>query len=390
MAELVDSVARRYAVLRPHLNEFQRRLWLGAEAAELGPGGVAVVAKATGVATDTVRRGRKEADDGGAPGSGRSRVAGGGRKRAEAHDGELAAAFDLLIDPVTRGDPMSPLRWTSKSIRALTAGLRGSGHRVSDFVVRRLLAEGGYSLQANAKTIEGNQHVDRDAQFAHLAAQAQAHMASGDPVISVDALVDAHHAATAALKKRHSGVRVGWSVANQVVQAVSGGEAIADEYREALEDQFLRASRGNDFIGVQSYTRTVFGPDGLIKPGDHVHKTLTGWEYFPGALGEAIRHTREIVGDVPILVTENGIATADDEERIAYTSGALEGMALAMADGANVRGYLHWSALDNYEWGNYTPTFGLIAVDRTTFVRTPKPSAAWLGDWARQGTLPIR
>lgn len=186
MAELVDSVARRYAVLRPHLNEFQRRLWLGAEAAELGPGGVAVVARATGVAADTVRRGRKEADEGTAPGSGRSRQAGGGRKRAESHDQELAAAFDLLIDPATRGDPMSPLRWTSKSIRALTAGLRGSGHRVSDFVVRRLLSEGGYSLQANTKTLEGNQHVDRDAQFAYLAAQAQGHMASGDPVISVD------------------------------------------------------------------------------------------------------------------------------------------------------------------------------------------------------------
>jgi hypothetical protein len=186
MAELVDSVARRYAVLRPHLNEFQRRLWLGAEAAELGSGGVAVVAKATGVAADTVRRGRKEAGEGAAPGSRRSRQAGGGRKRAESHDDELAAAFDLLIDPATRGDPMSPLRWTSKSIRALTAGLRGSGHRVSDFVVRRLLSEGGYSLQANTKTLEGNQHIDRDAQFAYLAAQAQGHMASSDPVISVD------------------------------------------------------------------------------------------------------------------------------------------------------------------------------------------------------------
>ena len=186
MAELVDSVARRYAVLRPHLNEFQRRLWLGAEAAELGPGGVAAVAKATGVAADTVRRGRKEADEGAALGSGRSRQAGGGRKRAEAHDEELAAAFDLLIDPATRGDPMSPLRWTSKSIRALTAGLRGGGHRVSDFVVRRLLSEGGYSLQANTKTLEGNQHVDRDAQFEYLAAQAKRHMTSGDPVISVD------------------------------------------------------------------------------------------------------------------------------------------------------------------------------------------------------------
>jgi hypothetical protein len=187
MEELADSVARRYEVLRPHLSEFQRRLWLGAEAAELGPGGVAVVAAATGVATDTVRRGRKEADDGVAPTAGRSRKPGGGRKRAESHDAELAAAFELLIDPATRGDPMSPLRWTSKSIRALTAALREKGHQVSDFVVRRLLREGGYSLQANVKTAEGGQHVDRDAQFGYLNDRAVEHMSTGDPVISVDA-----------------------------------------------------------------------------------------------------------------------------------------------------------------------------------------------------------
>jgi hypothetical protein len=187
MAELVDSVARRYEVLRPHLSEFQRRLWLGAEAAELGAGGVAVVAAATGVAADTVRRGRKEAEFGAAPTAGRSRKPGGGRKRAESHDAELVAAFELLIDPATRGDPMSPLRWTSKSIRGLTAALREKGHQVSDFVVRRLLREGGYSLQANVKTAEGGQHVDRDAQFGYLNDRAVEHMSSGDPVISVDA-----------------------------------------------------------------------------------------------------------------------------------------------------------------------------------------------------------
>ena len=186
MADLADSVARRYAVVRPHLSEFQRRLWLGAEAAELGPSGVAVVAEATGVAADTVRRGRTEADEGFGPGTGRSRRAGGGRKRAESHDEELVAAFESLIDPVTRGDPMSPLRWTSKSIRALTAALRENGHLVSDFVVRRLLRERGYSLQANVKTAEGGQHADRDAQFAYLNDQATAHLACGDPVISVD------------------------------------------------------------------------------------------------------------------------------------------------------------------------------------------------------------
>ena len=110
--------------MRPHLSEFQRRLWLGAEAADWGRGGSPAAAQATGVAADTVRRGRKEADAGIGPGTGRSRRAGGGRKRAEAHDEKLLAAFELLIDPVTRGDPMSPLRWTSKSIRALTRALR--------------------------------------------------------------------------------------------------------------------------------------------------------------------------------------------------------------------------------------------------------------------------
>ena len=186
MADLADSVARRYAVLRPHFSEFQRRLWLGAEAAELGPGGVAIVAEATGVAADTVRRGRKEAEGGTAPGLGRSRRAGGGRKRAETHDEDLVATFESLINPVTRGDPMSPLRWTSKSIRSLTGALREKGHRVSDSVTRRLLRERGYSLQANAKTIEGNQHADRDAQFAYLNDQAKDHLGTGDPVISVD------------------------------------------------------------------------------------------------------------------------------------------------------------------------------------------------------------
>jgi hypothetical protein len=185
--ELADSIARRYAVLWPHLSEFQRRLWLGTEAVELGTGGVAAVAQATGVAADTVRRGRQEAEDGISPGEGRSRRAGGGRKRAEVHHEGLVAAFESLIDPATRGDPESPLRWTSKPIRALTAALREKDYPVSDFVTRRLLSERGYSLQANAKTIEGNQHADRDAQFGYLNGQAQDHLNAGDPVISVDA-----------------------------------------------------------------------------------------------------------------------------------------------------------------------------------------------------------
>ena len=153
----------------------------------MGSGGVLIVAQATGVAPATVRRGRAEADGAPVPESGRSRRPGGGRKRAETHDDGLVAAFDALIDPATRGDPMSALRWTSKSIRSLTGALRGQGHQVSDFVVRRLLREGGYTMQANVKTSEGGEHPDRDAQFGYLDAQVRAHMAAGDPVISVDA-----------------------------------------------------------------------------------------------------------------------------------------------------------------------------------------------------------
>ena len=188
MGDGAEALARRFEVMRPHLNEFQRRLWLGAEAAELGPGGVAIVAEATRVTADTVRRGRAEASGVQVPGPGRSRRPGGGRKPAEARDGDLVAALEALVDPVTRGDPMSPLRWTCKSTRALARALTGAGHPVSDFVVRRLLHQAGYSLQASAKVTEGaSQHPDRDAQFRYLNDQAAAHLAAGDPVISVDA-----------------------------------------------------------------------------------------------------------------------------------------------------------------------------------------------------------
>ncbi len=151
MSVAVESLARRYEALRPHLTERQRRLWLGAKARELGAGGSVLVARAVGVAADTVRRGRAELDDP-LPGPvGASRWPGGGRKRAETHDQALVAALEGLVDPEARGDPMSPLRWTSKSTRTLATALRAAGHQVSDFVVRRLLKELGYSRQANAR-----------------------------------------------------------------------------------------------------------------------------------------------------------------------------------------------------------------------------------------------
>ena len=116
--------------------------------------------------------------------------------------------------------------------------------------------------------------------------------------------------------------------------------------------------------------------------------TLVGTTFRPDSLAMAVRHATEVTQGVPILITENGIATADDTERIRYTTAALEGLLETIADGIDVRGYLHWSLLDNFEWGHWEPTFGLIAIDRETFARTPKPSLAWLGQIAQHNAIP--
>jgi hypothetical protein len=188
MAEGVQAaelVARKYAVLRPHLDERQRRLVLGIEAAEFGRGGITMVAEATGVHPDTVARGVREVEGGPEP-QVRVRAPGGGRKKLAEVDPELAVRLRELVDPVTRGDPMSPLVWTTKSTRNLAGALSAMGHPVSDRTVARMLAAMGFSLQGNAKVIEGAQHADRDAQFGYLNQQVTQHLAAGAPVVSVD------------------------------------------------------------------------------------------------------------------------------------------------------------------------------------------------------------
>ncbi|PPF38031.1 family 1 glycosylhydrolase [Rathayibacter sp. AY1A3] len=191
-------------------------------------------------------------------------------------------------------------------------------------------------------------------------------------------LAELHHAVRDTLRER-TGAKVGWSVACLALTAAPGGnEDALERVRYVWEDLYLEASREDDFLGVQAYSSQAVDQNGLVAHPPHPDNTLSGAAYRPDALGIAVRHAAEVAG-VPILVTENGIATADDSRRIDYTEGALAGLADAVADGIDVRGYLHWSILDNYEWGHWGPTFGLIAVDRTTFVRTPKPSLAWLG-----------
>ena len=185
MAGVADSAASRYTALRPHLDERQRRLLLGVEAQRLGRGGIKAIAAATGVHPDTIARGVRELDGLPEPVA-RVRAPGGGRKKLTESDPELMAELKALVDPQTRGDPMSPLVWTTKSTRNLAGALTAAGHRVSDRTVARMLVAMGFSLQANAKVIEGRQHEDRDAQFDHLSRCVGEHIAAGQPVISVD------------------------------------------------------------------------------------------------------------------------------------------------------------------------------------------------------------
>jgi len=181
-----EMLAAKFESIAAHLDERQRRLLWGAEARALGHGGIRLVARAAGVREATVALGASELEAGAEP-LGRARRRGGGRKRAADIDPGLVPALLALVEPDERGDPQSPLRWTVKSTRRLAAELTGQGHKVSADTVRELLRAEGFSLQGNAKTIEGRQRPDRDGQFRYINEQARAFTGRGDPVISVDA-----------------------------------------------------------------------------------------------------------------------------------------------------------------------------------------------------------
>ncbi len=178
-------LAAKFGSILPHLDERQRRLLMGAEARALGHGGIRLVARAAGVREATVSLGADELEAGAEP-LGRARRPGGGRKRAADLDPGLVPALLALVEPEERGDPMSPLRWTTKSTRNLADELTRQGHKVGADTVGDLLREEGFSLQGNAKTLEGRRHPDRDAQFRYVNEQVKAHQATADPVISVD------------------------------------------------------------------------------------------------------------------------------------------------------------------------------------------------------------
>jgi hypothetical protein len=192
MTKPMDEIRKKFDVLSKVLDERQLRLWIALEAEALGWGGVASVVEATGLWNKRIIAGKRDLEELRAspptedPHEQRIRRVGGGRKRLEVQDPQLLGALDALIDPSTRGDPQSPLRWTCKSLRQLSAELAEQGHTASPATIGTLLASQGYSLQSNRKVREGAQHPDRNSQFEHISRRARRFHAAGEPVISVD------------------------------------------------------------------------------------------------------------------------------------------------------------------------------------------------------------
>ncbi len=201
------------------------------------------------------------------------------------------------------------------------------------------------------------------------------------------ALAAAHTKAVEAIRSGPGDAPVGLTLSMTDYQLQPGGEQWLERLRRPSEDVFLEATGGDDFVGVQTYTRMRVGPEGPLAGEDGVPTTQMGYEFWPEALEATIRRASAVTG-LPVYVTENGIGTPDDAARIEYVGRALAGVRRCLDDGIDLRGYFYWSLLDNFEWVlGYGPTFGLVGVDRDTFERRPKPSAAWFGQVARANGL---
>ena len=196
-------------------------------------------------------------------------------------------------------------------------------------------------------------------------------------------VMKAHQAARDAIKAKCPHIKVGLTLSLHDVQSIPGGEALAAKEWDEEFSHYLPYIKDDDFLGVQNYTRSVYGPDGIEAVPEGAETTQMDYEFYPEGLANVLRrvHT-EFPGD--LLITENGIATADDTRREAYIKAALSGVSDCIGEGIPVKGYLHWSLLDNFEWQKgYSMTFGLIAVNRATQERNVKPSLALLGSYAK-------
>jgi beta-glucosidase len=208
----------------------------------------------------------------------------------------------------------------------------------------------------------------------------------GDAFKLRDRMAAAHRRAVEAIKSRPGTYPVGVSLALQDEQAVDPDSG-RDRKCGEVYDSWLETANRDDFLGVQTYTRWRVGKNSDIGPEAGVELTQMGYEFWPEALEACVRYAHARVS-VPIYITENGVSTEDDTRRIEYIRRALAGLRSCLKDGIDVRGYIHWSLLDNFEWvRGYEPKFGLLAVDRSTQERSIKPSGRYLGAIARQNRI---
>ena len=198
-----------------------------------------------------------------------------------------------------------------------------------------------------------------------------------------DLVFRAHQAAKAAIKEICPHIRVGITLSMHDIQALPGGEKYAAEEWNQEFCHYLPYIEGDDFLGVQNYTRSQYGPEGQLPAPDGAEMTQMDYEFYPEALEHVIRRVHEdFKGD--LIVTENGVAVSDDSRRVEFIRRALQGVENCVRDGIPVKGYCHWSLMDNFEWQKgFGMTFGLIAVDRKSQKRIPKESLAFLGSYAR-------
>ena len=201
--------------------------------------------------------------------------------------------------------------------------------------------------------------------------------------------IRAHELARDAIKAAAPHVPVGMTMSIQECEAEPGGEAAVAAYKQRVYGPYYESAKRNDFLGVQTYTRMRFGADGKAtrRPPPEAELTQMGYEYRPQALGAACRDAWAAT-QIPIVVTESGIATQDDSRRRAFIRSAIESVSTAMTDGVDIRGYVYWTLLENFEWmSGYAPTFGLVGVDRRTMARAIKPLAEMIGEIARTNSL---
>jgi beta-glucosidase len=198
-------------------------------------------------------------------------------------------------------------------------------------------------------------------------------------------IMKCHEKARKVIKEVNPSIKVGITFSLYDHQALPGGEQSVE--KEHYEDflNYLPFLQEDDFLGVQNYSRKIHGPDGIVKPDETTRLTKMGYEYYPEALGNVLRFVAKH-WDKPMIVTENGISTDHDEERVEFIARALTGVQQCLDEGINVIGYTYWSLLDNFEWQlGYAQTFGLIAVDRSTQIRYPKDSLSFLGNIKKSG-----